>query len=54
MLYLKAANLEDVEKEYAYMASLPKDENGFLNRDFGVSREEFERVVLPIGIFISL
>ncbi|MBE6114281.1 MAG: GNAT family N-acetyltransferase [Erysipelotrichaceae bacterium] len=54
MLYLKAANLEDVEKEYAYMASLPKDENGFLNRDFGVSREEFERVVLPRYIHKSL
>ena len=47
MLYLKAVNCEDIEKEYLYITSLPADENGFTNPNVGVSREEFENVVLP-------
>ena len=47
MLYLKAANSEDIEKEYSYITSLPADENGFTNPNAGVSREDFESVVLP-------
>jgi len=47
MLYLKAVNWEDIEKEYLYIASLPTDENGFTNPNAGVSREDFENVVLP-------
>ena len=47
MLYLKEANMEDIEKEYEYITNLPKDENGFTNPNYGVSREEFEKTVLP-------
>ncbi|MBR2402220.1 MAG: GNAT family N-acetyltransferase [Lachnospiraceae bacterium] len=47
MLYLKAVNWEDIEKEYLYVTSLPADENGFTNPNAGVSREDFEKTVLP-------
>lgn len=47
MLYLKAASSEDIEKEYLYITSLPEDENGFTNPIAGVSKEEFENIVLP-------
>ena len=47
MLYLKAASSEDIEKEYLYITSLPEDENGFTNPNVGISKEEFENIVLP-------
>ncbi len=47
MIYLKEANLEDIEKEYEYIRQLPEDENGFTNPNCGCSREEFEERVLP-------
>lgn len=47
MLYLKAVNIEDIEKEYLFTTEQPADENGFTNKYEGVSREEFEKVVLP-------
>ena len=46
MLVLKEINQEDWQKEYEYITSLPEDENGFKNRYAGVSKEEFEEVVL--------
>lgn len=46
MLYLKAANFEDVEKEYLFVREIPVDENGFLNEWHGISREEFEEKAL--------
>lgn len=42
MLYLKAANLEDWEKEYEAIIQLPENENGFENKYYNVSREEFK------------
>lgn len=47
MLYLKEANVEDVEEEYAFIKDLPADENGFTNNDCGVEKEEFLNTVLP-------
>lgn len=47
MLELRAANFDDIEKEYEYITALPSDENGFTNVDFGVSRLDFETKVLP-------
>ncbi|MBQ1274499.1 MAG: GNAT family N-acetyltransferase [Cellulosilyticum sp.] len=47
MLYLKEANLQDIEKEYEYIAHLPKDENGFMNPYLGITREVFLEEVLP-------
>lgn len=47
MLYLKAANLEDWEKEYDAIKDQPKDENGFENAYYGVSKEQFKNEVIP-------
>ncbi len=47
MLHLKEANFEDVEKEYDFIKNTPKDENGFTNPYFGITREEFENIKLP-------
>lgn len=42
MLYLKEANLEDIEKEYLFVRDMPVDENGLTNEWHGISREDFE------------
>lgn len=47
MLYLKEANIEDVEEEYAFITGLPADENGFTNNDWGIEKAEFLNTVLP-------
>ncbi|SFQ50149.1 Predicted acetyltransferase [Lachnospiraceae bacterium XBB1006] len=47
MLYLKEANLEDIQKEYEFITQLPEDENGFTNKDYGCSFEEFRDRILP-------
>lgn len=47
MLYLKEANMEDVELEYDFITNTPENENGFTNSAFGWSRENFENVILP-------
>ena len=47
MLYLKEANFQDIEKEYEFITQLPTNENGFTNQDYGVSRIDFENIVLP-------
>ena len=31
MLYLKAANVQDIEKEYLFVRDMPVDENGLTN-----------------------
>ena len=41
MLYLKEANLEDIEKEYRFITGMPKEECGFMNQGSGCTREEF-------------
>ena len=47
MLYLKEASFEDIEKEFEFVKDIPKDENGFTNPYFGVTREDFENDILP-------
>lgn len=47
MLYLKAANTEDWEKEWDYITNLPSDENGFTNDYYGVDKDTFLSKVLP-------
>ena len=47
MLYLKAANFEDIEKEHRFVAAEPADENGFTNDFSGISFENFKIVALP-------
>lgn len=53
MLYLKKANYEDVEKEYAFVRDIPVDENGFSNKWHGCTREEFQREALEEMIRFS-
>ena len=47
MVYLKEANMEDVQKEYEFITQLPEDENGFTNVNYGCSYEEFAEKILP-------
>ena len=42
MIYLKEANLADIEKEYLFVREIPLDENGFTNPYHGISRSEFD------------
>ena len=47
MIYLKKACPEDMEKEWLFVRDMPEDENCLTNAYHGVSREMFERKVLP-------
>lgn len=47
MIYLKEANLEDMEKEYEFITNTPENENGFTNSNFGCTKEKFEKEILP-------
>ena len=47
MLYLKGANMEDLEQEYDFITNTPADEHGFTNPASGCSRDEFEHTILP-------
>lgn len=40
-MYLKEANLEDARKEYRFLSNTPAYENGFENKYYGISYEEF-------------
>lgn len=41
MLYLKAANLADMEQEYLFVRNMPEDENGLTNLWHDISHEAF-------------
>lgn len=47
MLFLKEMNIEDAKKEYIVMTSIPEDENGFMNKFYNISFEEFVNEVIP-------
>lgn len=47
MIYLKEANLEDAEKEYQFLKSIPANENGFENKYYDFSYEDFINRGLP-------
>lgn len=47
MLYLKATNMEDWEKEFEFITNQPADENGFLNDYYQVDKDSFLNKVLP-------
>lgn len=42
MLYIKAANLNDIEKEWALIHGMPANENGCINQYYGISRKDFD------------
>ena len=47
MLYVKKANLEDIEKEWGFVRDMPEDENGLTNAWSGISHDDFENTALP-------
>ena len=47
MLYVKKTNIEDIEKEWAFVRDMPADENGLTNDWPEISREDFEKKALP-------
>ena len=47
MLYLKAANYEDIEEEYKAIKFMPAQENGFENKYHNVTKDEFFYEVIP-------
>lgn len=53
MLYLREANVEDIEKEWHFVKNMPEDENGLTNQWHGVTKGDFECVALPEMIRFS-
>ena len=53
MLILKKLNEEDFEKEYDAIKKIPREENGFENKYYDVSKEDFVNKVIPERIDIS-
>lgn len=47
MLLLKKINYEDIDKEYEAIIKIPHNENGFENKYYNVSKEEFKDEILP-------
>lgn len=47
MVYLKNINYEDIDKEYDAIVSIPKNENGFENKYWNVTKEDFKNKVIP-------
>ncbi len=47
MLYLKKANLEDADAEYEALQKIPTNENGFENKYFDMTKQEFTAKYLP-------
>lgn len=47
MIYLKKVNYEDIDKEYEAIKKFPKNENGFENEYYDVSKEEYKNKVIP-------
>lgn len=45
MLYLKAANYEDIEKEWLFQREIPSEENSFINEYNNISREDFNKAL---------
>ncbi len=50
MLYVKEANLTDLEKEWLFVKEMPEDENGLTNAWPNISRDDFESIALPAMI----
>ncbi len=48
MLYLKAANYEDIEKEWLFQREIPSEENSFINEYNNISREDFNKAIETI------
>ena len=53
MLYLKEANIDDMQKEYEVIARIPSDENGFTNEYENCSFEEFKEQIEKGGFILA-
>ena len=47
MLILKEINLNNIEKEYNAIKSIPENENGFENKYYNSTKEQFEKEIVP-------
>ena len=47
MLYLKEANMRDLEQEYEFVTNTPENEKGFTNPGAGCIKDEFTYKILP-------
>ena len=47
MLYLKEANMKDLEQEYEFVTNTPENEKGFTNPGAGCTKDEFTYKILP-------
>ncbi|MBQ8044235.1 MAG: GNAT family N-acetyltransferase [Clostridia bacterium] len=47
MLCLKKLNIVDWEEEFKAISKIPENENGFANKYYGVSGEEFKNEIIP-------
>lgn len=47
VLYLKKVNTEDIDEQYKAIKSIPEKENGFENKFYNVTKEEFINQVIP-------
>ena len=45
MIYIREANFDDFDKEWLLVRSIPTDENGYINRWYGISRKEFDKAL---------
>ncbi len=53
MIYIKEANFDDFEEEFAFNEKLPELESGFRNFYYGVTKEEFKDRCLNYIISLS-
>lgn len=47
MIYLKKINYEDIDEEYKAIKAMPANENGFENKYYNVTKEEFKNNIIP-------
>ncbi len=48
MLYLKPANIDDIEKEWQFQRNIPSEEASFINEYHGISRADFDTALNTI------
>lgn len=47
MLFIRKANMSDIDKEWQFVRNMPEEENGLTNSWNGISKEDFEKIALP-------
>lgn len=54
MLYIKKANIDDLDEEFNFTSELPFLESGFRNFFYGIPKEEFREKCIEYEINLSL